>query len=118
MPYNINGHQANIQEPREMGGPVFVPLRSLIEAAGGQASWDGGSNTAGGTLNGVHARVPVGTTDYTIDGEARSMSVATFMDNGEVWVPLEFFEAFGTPAFYDGNTKTVTMNTDSAQAAA
>ena len=48
-----------------------------------------------------------------IEGEfvsALQLSVAPFYQNNHTWVPIEFFEAFETPAFYDASTNTVTMN--------
>ncbi|HEU4751963.1 MAG TPA: copper amine oxidase N-terminal domain-containing protein [Armatimonadota bacterium] len=120
MPYMIGGRQVQLQdEPRNMNGPIYVPLRELVEAIGGSASWDPGSKTAGATLNGHHARVPNGSTAMDVDGQQKSMSVPSMMDGDTFWVPIEFFGvAFGVPVYADTNTNTVTVDTSSMRAAA
>lgn len=119
MPYQIDGRDIQLQdEPRNMNGPIYVPLRQLTEALGGKASWDGASDTAGATLNGRHARVPNGSTSFTVDGQSQSMSVPSFMEGSQVWVPIEFFGlAFGIPVHaHPGDL--VTVDTTRARQAA
>jgi hypothetical protein len=108
MPYEIGGRPVQLsEEPRNLNGPVYVPLREVLEAMGGQASWDPSSKTAGATLNGRHARVPNGSTTMDVDGQSVSMSVPSMMDGNTFWVPIEFFgKAFGTHLVADG-TNTV-----------
>src|SRR5262245_28660949 len=98
MPYVINGQNIQLkEEPRNLNGPVYVPLREVLEAMGGQASWDSPSKTAGATLNGKHARIPNGATTMEVDGQQVTMSVPSMMDGDTFWVPVEFFgKAFGT----------------------
>jgi hypothetical protein len=112
MPYQIGGRPVQLpDEPRNLNGPVYAPLRQVIEALGGKATWDGPSDTAGATLNGRHARIPVGSTDITVDGQPVTMSVPTFQDGGTVWVPIEIFDkAFGVTAYADA-TNTVSIDT-------
>jgi Copper amine oxidase N-terminal domain len=111
MPYVINGQQVNLgEEPRNLNGPVFVPLRLVVEAAGGEATWDQGTNTVTASLNGHEAQIPAGSGVVTVDGQQRQLSVAPFYQDNHTWVPVEFFEAFETPAMYDGGSNTVTMN--------
>ena len=111
MPYVINGQQANLgEEPRNLNGPIFAPLRLLIEALGGSATWDQGTNTVTAEYNGHTAEIPAGSDVVTVDGDQRQLSVAPFYQDNHTWVPIEFFEAFGTPAFYDASNNTVTIN--------
>ena len=111
MPYQIGGQQVQLQdEPRNMGGPIYVPLRQVMEAIGGTLSWDGPSNTAGATLQGRHARIPTNSSTITVDGQPVELSVPPIMDGNQVWVPVEFFDkAFGRTALADANTNTVTV---------
>jgi len=106
MPYQIGGQQVQLQdEPRNLNGPVYVPLRQVMEALGGSASWDGASDTAGATLAGRHARIPAGGTTFEVDGRQVTMSVPAFMEGSHVWIPIEFFDkAFGVVAIADGPT--------------
>jgi hypothetical protein len=114
MPYVIGGQPVSIaDEPRNLNGPVYVPLREVLEQLGGQASWDGQGDNAGATLKGKHARIPASGNTLTVDGQSVSMSVPAFMENGKVWVPIEFFGvAFGVPAYADASN-TVTIDTSS-----
>jgi copper amine oxidase-like protein len=113
MPYVIGGNPVQLQdEPRNLNGPIYVPLREVVEAIGGKITWENQSKTAGATVRGRHARVPVDQMTFTLDGQPVTMSAATFMDANQVWVPVEFFEkAFGIVAIADANTNTVTVNT-------
>lgn len=110
MPYVIGGRQVQLeQEPRNLNGPIFVPLRAVIEAMGGTASWDQASNTVSASFRGHTAEIPAGSQSITVDGEQRTLSVAPFYQDNHTWVPVEFFEAFGTPAMADAATNTVTV---------
>ena|SRR5438552_18897545 len=112
MPYVIHGQQLNFGsglEPRNMNGPVFVPLRSVIEAMGGSAKWNDESSSVTAEYNGHTANVPGGTQDVNVDGQQRHLSVAPFNQESHIWVPVEFFEAFGTPAIADTGSNTVTI---------
>ena len=119
MPYVIGGQQVNLQdEPRNLGGPIYVPLRQVMEQIGGTLSWDSEGKTAGATYQGKHARIPTNSSDITVDGQTVSLSVPPSMDGNDVWVPVEFFDkAFGVPAVADGGTNTVTVQADMRQAA-
>ena len=113
MPYVINGQQKSLGpnlEPRNMGGPVFVPLRAVVEAMGGSAEWNDQSSSVTAEYNGHTVNVPGNSPMYSVDGSQRQMSVAPFNQENHIWVPVEFFEAFGTPALADTNTNTVTIN--------
>jgi hypothetical protein len=111
MPYVIGGRSVQLQhEPQNLNGPVYVPLREVMEQIGGSASWDHGSKTAGATYNGRHARLPENSTTMDVDGRSVGMSVPIFMQDNQVWVPIEFFEkAFGVVAIADASN-TVTVN--------
>ena len=111
MPYVVNGQQMNIgEEPRNLNGPVFVPLRRVIEALGGEATWDQATNTVTASYNGHEVQVPAGSGIVTVDGQQRQLSQAPFYQDNHTWVPVEFFEAFETPMMYDAATNTATVN--------
>lgn len=114
MPYTISGRPVQVaEEPRNMNGPMFVPLRPIIEAIGGQAGWDNDSKSATASFRGITARVFPNSTSVAAEGGAldtKQMSVPAFMTDGHTWVPLEFFEVFGITAIGDGATNTVNVN--------
>jgi hypothetical protein len=111
MPYVINGNQVPISaEPVNMNGPIYAPLRLVIEAMGGTATWDQATNTVTANYGGHSAQIPAGSAVITVDGQQQQLSVAPFYRDNHTWVPIEFFEAFGTPAYYDGGTNTININ--------
>src|SRR5205823_1193727 len=97
------------EEPRNMNGPIFVPLRAVLEHMGGTAKWNQESSSVTAALNGHTATIPGGSPDITVDGQPRHLSVSPFYQDNHIWVPLELFEAFGAPAIGDAATNTVTI---------
>ncbi len=112
MPYVIGGRPVQLsEEPRNLNGPIFVPLRALVEAMGGEADWDQATNTVIVKYRGHEVKIPAGSGTVTVDGQAWTMSVSPFYQDNHTWVPVEFFEAFGTPAVADIPSNTVTVHT-------
>lgn len=119
MPYQFGNQTVQLsKEPRNLNGPVYVPLREVIQQLGGKITWDNASKTAGATLKGRHARIPNDSQTFEVDGQSINMSVPTLFLEEEVWVPIEFFGlAFGVPAYAEAGN-TVRLKTESlAQAA-
>jgi len=113
MPYVIRGQVVNLgpdAEPRSMNGPVYVPVRPVIEQLGGSAEWNDQSSSVTAEFNGHTVNIPGSSPQISVDGQSRQLSVAPFNQESHVWVPIELFEAFGTPAIADTSTNTVTIN--------
>jgi N-acetylmuramoyl-L-alanine amidase len=119
MPYQFGNQSVQLsKEPRNLNGPVYAPLREVIEQLGGKITWDNASKTAGATLKGRHARIPNDSNTFEVDGQQVNMSVPTLFLEEEVWVPIEFFGlAFGVPAYAEAGN-LVRLNTDSLAMAA
>ena len=119
MPYTIGNQQVQLaDEPKNLNGPVYVPLRQVMEALGGEVTWDHATKTAGARLKGRHARIPTDSSAMTVDGRQVNMSVPAFMEDEQFWVPIEFFGlAFGVPAYADAPT-AVRIDTSSLRQAA
>lgn len=114
MPYVIAGRSVQLEdEPKNLNGPIYVPLRQVMDQIGGQTTFENSTKTAGATLGGRHVRVDADSPNIQVDGQDIGMSVAAFMDGSQFWVPLEFFQkAFGSVvAIGDATTNTVTVNT-------
>jgi len=111
MPYVIGGQSVQLEdEPKNLNGPVYVPLRQVVEAIGGKTTWENSTKTAGATVNGRHARIDSDSASFDVDGRTVTMSVPSFMEGNQVWVPIEFFDkAFGVVAIADASN-TVTVN--------
>ena len=112
MPYVIDGRAAALEpEPRNLDGPIYVPLREVVEALGGKVGWDKASESATADLRGTHVRIFPNSAAVHVEGKGpHQMSVPPFMTEGQTWVPVEFFEAFGIVALADAATNTVTVN--------
>ena len=101
----------NVGRLRNLNGPIYVPLRSVVEAIGGSAEWDDSSGTATASFRGQTARVFPNSNNVAVEGGAsKQMSVPVFNADNHFWVPLEFFENLGITAVGDAASNTVTIN--------
>ena len=112
MPYTIDGRPVQIaDEPRNLNGPIYVPLRGVGEAIGGKVGFDQASDRATASFRGSTARVfPNNALVELEGGQPKQLSVPPFQTAGQMWVPVEFFEVFGITAIADPATNTVTVN--------
>lgn len=111
----INGSKTTMDTaPMIQNNRTYVPIRALVEAFGADVDWD--PKTEKITINyGTQEIVmKVGKTAYTVDGKAKTMDVAPFINasTSRTLVPVRFVaEALGftvTPSYYsDGTTSNV-----------
>ncbi|HEX9996255.1 MAG TPA: copper amine oxidase N-terminal domain-containing protein [Abditibacterium sp.] len=93
MPYMLNGELLEIQsEPRLQDGVLWVPLRKLGEALGGKADWISPNHVAVLYMGDRVATLTVGDQTADVDNERFELQAAPFLENGETWVPVRFFE--------------------------
>jgi hypothetical protein len=93
MPYLFSGGVLNIEdEPRLKDGILWVPLRKLGEAIGGTADWVSPNHVAVLYLNQHIATFTVGEDSVDVDGTKIQLQAAPFVESGETWVPVRFFE--------------------------
>jgi hypothetical protein len=111
VPYVIDGRTVELEhEPRNLNGPIYVPLREVMDALGGAAGWDKTTNTADATLAGRAAQIFPNSTTIRVAGQWVNLSMPPVMAEGVTWVPVEFFQAaFGRVAYADAATNTVTV---------
>ena len=94
MPYTLNGQPGNIaEEPSEQGGIVYVPYKQVVEGLGGIVTWDNNTKTAVGTIAPWVATFTLGSDTADVSGTAVRFPAPSFVDNGELYVPAEFFHA-------------------------
>ena len=93
MPYMINGDLAEIgSEPRLQDGTLWVPFRKLGEALGGKADWIAPNQVVVLYLGERVATLTIGDQTADVDNERFELQAAPFVENGETWVPVRFFE--------------------------
>lgn len=92
MPYILNGNSVDLGEPRLQDGTLFVPLRKVAQALGGSADYEPSTNTAILYLNDQIATFSVGESSVSLNGSSVAIQAAPFVEDGETWVPVRFFE--------------------------
>lgn len=93
MPYTIDGVPYDLEaEPRLQDGTLWVPLRRLGEALGGKADWISPNKVAVLYLGDRIATLTIGDKTADVDGQQFELQDEPFLDNGETWVPVRFFE--------------------------
>ena len=114
--YSVNGAQKTADTaPIIMNARTFVPFRLTAEALGAKVEWDGDKRTVTTVYNGHTIVMTIDQKTYTIDGEAKAMDVAPFINSdNRTMVPLRFVtEGIGctvTPHYAsDGTTSGVTV---------
>jgi hypothetical protein len=92
MPYTINGSNASVgSEPRIENGTMWVPLREVAEALGAKVDYEPSTGVAL-VYHGDNI-ITVTRDDASIDvnGTAQRLQAAPFVENGQAWVPVRFF---------------------------
>ena len=94
MPYTLNGQPASLaEEPHNQGGTVYVPYKQVVEALGGTVTWDNATKMAAGTLGQWTANFMLAADTADVNGTTVQFPAPSYVDNGELYVPAEFFHA-------------------------
>ena len=95
-PYmNVSGVEKEIDPgrgttPLIVNDRTVVPVRAIVEAMGGQISWDGKERLVTIQNKGRTVFMWIGRQDYSIDGTSGTMDVAPFIRNGRTYLPLRY----------------------------
>lgn len=107
------------QPPYEKEGRIMVPVRAPMEALGATVEWDGSSQSATLTRNGIIAVFTVGQTGYTVNGQLNTMDVAPEVVSERVAFPVRYCaEALGAVVNWSGSTSTVNISSEEPVVAA
>jgi hypothetical protein len=87
---------------------TYVPMRYLGEILGAEVVWDDAARTVTLTRGDTTVVFTIGSTSYTVNGEAKTADVAPEITNSRTMLPARFVaEAFGAVVGWDAATQTV-----------
>ena len=71
---------------------TFYPLRECLDALGATVLWDNETQTATGLLSGKKVEFKIGSNEYKVNGVAKQMDTAAFVDEslGKTYIPLRY----------------------------
>ena len=94
--------------PLILDGRTLVPIRSVIEAMGGDVGWEAGEGRITLVAQGHEVVMWLGERSIVADGEAGSMDVAAQSINDRTMVPVRFAaENVGCQIAWIGSTREV-----------
>jgi len=110
-PVTFNGHPVMFDvEPVNVNNRVFVPFRAIFEKMGADVQWDESTRTVTATRGNTTVQLVIGSTTARVNGQARTLDAAPFIQNGRTLVPLRFVsEAFGAEVEYDPATTAISI---------
>lgn len=109
----VNGTECEIDAGRGTTPVVsndrtLVPIRAIIEAFGGTASWDGNTQSVFLTLEDDTVKLIIDSSTAYINDRAASLDTAPSVINDRTMLPLRFIaESFNLGVAWDGNTQSV-----------
>ena len=72
----------------------MVPIRAIIEAKGGNVSWNADDRRIDLRSHGNHVQMWLGQRDVRVNGTANEMDVVPEIVNGRTLIPLRFVAEF------------------------
>ena len=82
--------------PFAQNNRTYVPFRALGEALGAKVEYVAADNTVTYSLGKTEIVMTLGSKDYTVNGEKKTMDVAPFAKDNRTYVPVRFVgEALG-----------------------
>ncbi len=113
--YEVNG-VAKVMDaaPYVKAGRTYVPVKFLGLALGVAEKdivWDAATQKATLTLGDKKVELTIGSTSYSVNGEAKTMDVAPEISNGRTMLPAKYVaEGLGFIVGWDPATKTVLVS--------
>ena len=93
---------------------TMVPMRAIFEELGADVSWDAGTETASGTLDGVTVNITIDKSVMYRNGEAVTLDQPAVIIDGRTLVPVRAIsESFGCSVTWDGSTQSVYIISES-----
>ena len=112
MPYMLNGEMLDVAtEPRVGSGTMYVPLRDVATALGGKVDWEPSTETAILYMNDKIITLKSNDNTVDVDGEKTELQTHPWIDNGDMMVPVRFFETLGFGLDADPQNMIVSLKT-------
>lgn len=97
-------------EPVIINDRTLLPVRAIIEAAGGSVDWDQAGNTVTLSYGSDVIRMVIGSTTAYINEEPQTIDTAPVIINDRTMLPIRFIaEGFGFDVGWERETQTVTI---------
>ncbi|PYY29557.1 Copper amine oxidase domain-containing protein [Paenibacillus illinoisensis] len=108
----VNGTKKAIDAaPVLKNGTTYVPIKHVLDAFGGQASWDSKNQRITVIRGGKLIDLVVGQKEFILNGKRQSATVAPYVSGGRALVPLRLVsEQLGLTVKWEQKTKTVTIS--------
>lgn len=101
------------QRPIQQNGSVLVPLRGVFEKLGARVLFDPSTRGVVALRGNTTIELRIGSTQASVNGQARQLSVPATLVNGSTLVPLRFLsEALGAQVRWNAPSRTVAINTN------
>ncbi len=111
-PYSFANNKVSALEaaPVVENGRTLVPVRAVAEALGAEVGWEQETGAVTLSRNGRSVVMTVGSVDYTVNGEAKTMETAPAVVNGRTLVPLRAAsEALGKVVYWNDDKQIVSI---------
>lgn len=111
-----NGETLDLDPLTEVGptiieNRVMVPLRGVVEALGGNITWDASEYKAYAILNDKSISLWIGKNTYLVGNEQKTMDIKPQIVNGRVLLPVRFaLEALGCNIVWDSTNYKIFIN--------
>lgn len=107
----LDGVEMSLEEPVYIiEGRTLVPVRYIFEPLGLEVTWDAENFIASGIKEGLDIKMPIGSTEATVNGEVIELDVAARIINSRTYVPIRFVaESTGAEVGWDQETYTVSI---------
>jgi hypothetical protein len=112
---SVNGLEQDIDpgygtKPVISSGRTLLPVRAVIEQAGGTISWSGTEKKVTISCKGKTIEMWIGNKQYTVDGVKKTMDVPPAVIGGRTMMPIRYIaDALGFVTKWDSITKKVTI---------
>lgn len=102
--------------PLQTDQQIRVPLRAVVEAAGGTVTWNAAAQKITVSLNGTFTDLQIGSSNITVNGQAQTVDTPPQITGGQTVVSLRFLnQALGLQAAWDEESSTVVIENEDAK---
>jgi len=111
----VNGQMVQFDgtTPHMMGGQVIVPIRNIVEAAGGTVDWNPADKTVTAQEAGIKIEVQVQSQTVKVNDAERSANGPIHIENGWTMVPARLLaDCLGATVEYDDQTSVLSLITN------